>query len=576
MDLTLDRLIAELQIDLEKSAEDCEDKDEKKDKKEVKEETEEKKEFPAFMKKDKEDGEKSEKDEDKKDEGQEKSAAEMGAALAREVMEMISTKTLETPEMNKQAQVAGQALASALLENLQKKASSGDMTTTDGVAPGVVPNKNQVDNAAMEAEGAAAVKPMLTGDGVQNHGTINQIFDAIIADAMSQGAAAEDQVHDTGVAKQESAVEDHAVPNQVKVASEMEIQDEIEKAAAVSELVAQGVDFGDAVTLVKQAAAEIQYEMEKAAAMEQLMAEGVDFESAVELVKQASSGDMTTTDGVAPGVVPNKNQVDNAAMEAEGAASVKPMLTGDGVRNQGTINQIFDAIVSDAMSQGAASEEQVHDTGVAKQEGTVEDHAVPNQVKVAAINRMTRAGVDFDEAVEFVKMAGAQAVAEAIARKMGTVAGGVTGFTQAAGRGAAKAAKGAATGTANAARRAGAAVRDSDFAQNAMQYGEHVIKPHAQNAGTLLKGMVNPVGTYGKGAKGSEWTARAMSAKELAKNPVAQTVAGVGALGAGGAALAMHRNQEKKAAFDALVEAGVDFDQAAILVAQKAQEIYGD
>lgn len=513
MDLTLDQLLASLQSDLVKSAEDegkeedkSEDKGEKKMPPWLKDKKDEKSESKSEDK-----DEKSEDKDEKEDKGQEKSASEAGAALAREIMEKAASINLETPEMNKQAQTAGQALASALLANLQKsaaekKASAGDMTVMDGsAAPGTVPNKVQMDVVQTVAEGEAAIKPMVTGDGIKNTGTINEIFDALVADALSQGAASEQQVHETGVSAQEGAVEDHAVPNQVKVASE---QDAIEKAAAITELVAQGVDFSDAVELVKQAAVEIEFEMEKAAAMTQLMAEGIDFDQAIELVKEASAGDMTVMDGgPVEGAAGTKVQHDAAQAMAEGAAAIKPMVTGDGVRNSGTINQIYDAIVADAKGQGAASVEQVHDTGVAAQEGAVEDHAVPNQVKVAAIERMVAAGVDFDEAVSIVKEAGMAAAVKA---------------------GAAK------------------------------------IKPMAASAKLQASRMIGrdvPVG-------GSKMTA----AKALMKNPL--VVGGAAAAGAGIAGGAMLA-REKKAAFDALIDAGVDFDQAAILVSQKAAELYG-
>ena len=498
MDLTLDQLLASLESGMTKSAaEDCEDKDDKKD--------DGKKELPAFMRKDgdKDDkGDKSEKsdDEDKEDkedksEGQEKKASDLGAALAREIMEKVASTNLDTG-MNKQASTAGQALAQALLKQAQtKKASSGDMTTTDGIAPGVVPNKNQVDNAAMEAEGAATVKPMPTGDGMKNQGTVNEIFDAMIADALAQGATSVDQVHTTGISAQEGAVEAHAVPNQVKVASEQDKANEIEKAAAVSELVSQGVDFDTAFELVKQAEAEIGFEMQKSAAMESLMTEGFSFEDAVAMVKEASSGDMTTSDGIAQGVVPNKNQVDNAAMEAEGAATVKPMPTGDGISNKGNVNQIFDAIIADAMSQGAASNDQVHETGVAKAEGAVEAHAVPNQVKVAAMTSLLEAGVDFAEAAAFITKAAG------MAPKM---------------------------------------LASSASKVRSVAVPEYVAK----------KGM-----SMGK------------------KVAIGAGAAGLAGLGA--AAAAKGRDNEKKAAVDSLMEAGVDFDSAVTLVNDKAQELYG-
>jgi len=487
MDLTLEQLLASLSTGLDKSASDKEDEKEDKDEKED--------DKPAFLK---EKGEKSEKedkkdkddeDDEKSDEGQTKEASAQGAALAREIMEKVAGLNLESVTgMQKTASSAGKTLAQALI---QKLASAGDTVTEAGIPEGVVPNKNQVDNAQMKAEDDAKVKPMPTSDGLRPTGTINEIFDAIVADAMSQGAASTDQVHDTGVAKNEGAVEDHALPNQVKSASaqlllgagkkkmgtgtkaalvglgsaaaatgiaagakvvgagglygkkkmsekkaeamtellesgidfdqaaEMvkqasaELEDQFEKAAAVDHLVENGVDFNDAVELVKQAAAEIaaeEFGMAKAAALKEMLEEGVDFDQAIELIKQASAGDMVTSDGVYEGAVPNKNQVDNAQMHAEGASYIKPMLTSDGTRPTGTINEIFDAVIQDAISQGAASTDQVHETGVAKVEGAVEDHALPNQVKTAALNKLMESGVDFEKAAQIVKEAAGRAM----------------------------------------------------------------------------------------------------------------------------------------------------------------------
>lgn len=358
--------------------------------------------------------------------GTEPSPSEAGAALFQEIMKTASLN-LEVG-VNKQASVAGLALAQALM----KKAGQGDVTTADGVAPGSTPTKAIVDNAAMNGEGDSYIKPTPTGNGVENSGSVNEIFDSIVADAQSQGAASTDQVHTQGVAAQEGKVEDSATPNQVKVAALAELMEQgfdfeeasemikqaseqqtteqeqikMEKIAAIQELVANGIEFADAVAMVKQAEAEIAYEMEKSAALAELMDEGIDFNTAAELIKQASQGDVITPDGVALGSVPTKSIVDNAAMNAEGDSYIKPTPTGNGIENAGTVNEIFDALVQDTLAQGAASTDQVNSTGVAAQEGAVEDSATPSQVKVAYMAGLMDAGVDFEDAVEMVKEAG--------------------------------------------------------------------------------------------------------------------------------------------------------------------------
>lgn len=687
MELSLDQLLASLQEGMSKSAEECEDKEEKKEEKS--EGKGDGKPVPPWLKdKEEKSEDKEEKSEDKKEEkseeGQEKSASEAGAALAREIMEKAAALKLEIqPEMKKEAQTAGKALGEALLANLQKsaaekKANTGDITVMDGSpAPGTAADKVKVDQAANVAEGEAAIKPLPTGDGIKNTGTINEIFDAIVQDALAQGAASEEQVHDTGVANKEGNAES-AVPNQVKVAEE---QDAIEKAAAVSALVEQGVNFMDAVELVKQAAAEIEFEMEKSAAMQALIADGVDFDQAVELVKQASTGDLTVMDGSpAPGTAADKVKVDQAASVAEGEAAIKPMPTGDGIKNTGSINQIFDAIVQDALSQGAASTDQVHETGVASQEGNAES-AVPNQVKVAAINQLVEAGVDFDEAVQFVKEASEKAKKDhmlkgwispawqenaiaadhgkeglkGVGANVGAHMGGgyravgrgyLEGIGGAVGGGAIGAAGGALVGLAsrgkiNLGRAAGASSAVGTIAGAVGGYGhgfqkslrnqakEHHAKyaalenlvqsgvdfdqavemvKQASVAGTMTRLVRNTKVAVGRTSQAvapaikaiKDEASEAVRMGKLAINPASnkystndaltrrgalQSLAGnrvvqgaglaAGAAAIGGTAYAM-RNREKKAAFDALVEAGVDFNQAAELVAAKSVELYGE
>lgn len=231
----------------------------------------------------------SEKNQDKDE--QTKEAALRGAELAKEVMQKVASIKLDqvTTEdtMNKQAADAGKALAEALLEKL---ANVGDQNTMNGIPMGTVPNKTQVDLAAQVAEQDRIIQKQPGTDGRGNGGTINQIFDAIVADAMAQGAAPVDQNAPAGVTRAEGAQVVAQAPNQVQTGGFTVPGDEVEKAAAVSELVAQGHDFESAVAMVKAAAEEIQREETaqiKQAAMNYFIDEkGFDFETAVELVKK--------------------------------------------------------------------------------------------------------------------------------------------------------------------------------------------------------------------------------------------------------------------------------------------------
>lgn len=201
-------------------------------------------------------------------------------SIAADILQKAASFQTETSEdnMNKsQAVLRGEALANQLLEKL---ASAGDVSSADGVAPGSTPNKVIVDNAAVVGEDNLRdqLQPGLGG-------TVNEIFDAVVADAASNGVV----LDETGnpVAPLEGGAES-GVPNQVETYE----SDEHEKAAAVASLVNEGVDFDQAVNLVKQASEEIEaeaYEMEKIAAVNALVADGYSFEDAVATVKYGDS-----------------------------------------------------------------------------------------------------------------------------------------------------------------------------------------------------------------------------------------------------------------------------------------------
>lgn len=285
-DLNLDALINSLseQAGLNKVASEETEKDEKKDEQKAKDDLQ-------CADKDVKDAKKemSKAEENNDADERTKEAAAKGAELAKEVMQKVASIKLDqvTTEdtMNKQAADAGKALAEALLEKL---ASVGDQNTTNGIG-GAVPNKTQQDLAAQVAEQDRIIQNQPGTDGRGNGGTINQIFDAIVADAMAQGAAPVDQNAAPGVTRAEGAEVGQQTPNQVQTgAYTVAGEDSVEKAAAVSALVEQGHDFEDAVNLVKAAAEEIEREevaQIKQAALNHFMEAGFDFDTAVNLVK---------------------------------------------------------------------------------------------------------------------------------------------------------------------------------------------------------------------------------------------------------------------------------------------------
>lgn len=292
MSLTLGSLIEDLekQAGLFKQAEENPEKDEKKKEEEAKENVEK---ADKDVKEAEKDVEKAEKDNGKE---QTKEAQAKGADLAKEVMQKVASIKLDQvnleDNMTKQAAEAGKAMAQALLEKL---ASVGDQNTMNGIGS-PVPNKTQVDLAAQVAEQAAQVQAQPGTDGRGNGGTINQIFDAIVADAIAKGASPLEQdpgnpsnsaAEGAQVAAQtpgQVGTMGFVAPGQEKAAS-----DEHEKAAAVSQLVSEGYGFEDAVNMVKAAAAEIEKEeasLFKQAALSHLIENGIDFDTAVTYVKK--------------------------------------------------------------------------------------------------------------------------------------------------------------------------------------------------------------------------------------------------------------------------------------------------
>jgi hypothetical protein len=408
MNLSLDDLIQDLEksAGLTKSASEKSEKDEKKD--EEKAETavcKADEELDTACKADqaaKKENAVEQKDDKKKDDEQTKEAAAKGAALAKEVMQKVASIKLDQVNtedtMNKQAADAGKALAEALLEKL---ASVGDQNTMNGIASGV-PNKTQVDLAAQVAEQDSIIQNQPGTDGRGNGGTINQIFDAIVSDAMAHGAAPVDQNPAAGIAKEEGAQVAAQTPNQGGVTGWVDA-DQQEKAAAVSELVSQGFDFDAAVNLVKEAAFELEQEEEtqvKQAAFDSFLAAGFDFDQAVELTKVAAAS------GAA-------KMLNEAARSVGGGAATraarKAATTAEHVGRAAkkTANGVaFDANrVKAQATQGSfkalANNKAVHLGAGAAAAGAAGAYAVGREKK-AALDMLIANGVDFDSAIEMV------------------------------------------------------------------------------------------------------------------------------------------------------------------------------
>ena len=170
----------------------------------------------------------------------------------------------EIPQMNKQAQDQGIALANEILATLVKKANEVVMETSEQVMQDdakIIPNPTEEQTVT---------------DVLQNH----------ILKAIADGAAQENAVNAVN-APSEADVEGAAQVASPAVEGGA-YGSEMDKAAAVSHLVGVGVDFEHAIALVKQASDEIEaecMEMAKVAAATTLIKEaGVSLDEAVALV----------------------------------------------------------------------------------------------------------------------------------------------------------------------------------------------------------------------------------------------------------------------------------------------------
>lgn len=182
----------------------------------------------------------------------------------------------EDKDMNKQAETSAKDLAAAILEKLAS--SQAPMVENTGTPGG---HKVHQDVAKDVAQDDAKIMPN------PRNGTINQLFDAIVARAKAtSGATTYDQVGSGG----NSASAEGADMKISGTPSVPPSPDVVEKQAAVQYLVDAGCDWETAVDLVKQAAYEIEQEeidQVKVAAVNELMKEGMNFDGAVDSVRQA-------------------------------------------------------------------------------------------------------------------------------------------------------------------------------------------------------------------------------------------------------------------------------------------------
>lgn len=282
----------------------------------------------------------------------------------------------------------------------------GEATTTPAAASNVegapVPNMVQMDNASMTSYDDQKVQPLPGAEG-----TINNILEAIVANAKTQGGAGSDDL-----VNGEGPVEGAAAIG-VKAAEE---NDEVEKAAAVSALVEAGCGFNDAVELVKQAERELftdSLENEKQAAFSALVEEGIDFDTATSLVKQAEEDLWTERNRVKTAGVASaaKEMASKAWGAVKGDASKLPgqldnvrhaIHNNGGVFNKGVGSTVKALSKNKALQLGVGG---VAATGVGAGLAMRKKAEEIEVEKVAAFTALIQEGVDFDTATTLISQA---------------------------------------------------------------------------------------------------------------------------------------------------------------------------
>jgi hypothetical protein len=309
-------------------------------------------------------------------------------------------------------------------------------------------------------------------------------------------------------------------------------------------------------------------------------------------------------ENMTPGTEPNLIQHGNEQMTAFDDKKVEALPGAEG-----SMNSILESIVDRAKAQGAVSEDLVNGdlpAGSADSDKNVDqtdeyektaavsalveagcsfDDAIAlvkqaeemlwveadQQEKVAAITELCASGYDFDTAVELVKQAEAELSGEnGELDKVAAVSELIEqGYSY----------DDAVDLVKQAIDMEGVKAKAKEFGGKAKEAAGKAGEKAKEYAGKVGEKAKEYAGKAGEAAKGAGSKAKGLAGKavEIAKaHPKAAAgIAAGAAIGAGAAALA-HRKHEKKAAFDALIEAGVDFDQAATLVKQAEIDVYGE
>ena len=338
---------------------------------------------------------------------------DLGSQPDETMTKSASTKEPVIPNITKQAGVdyqaqafaEGEQVARALLEKmasakpvdiqtqstqdqnmkslLQKIAEATDGIALDQVSLG--PNITQENTAAQVAFDDAKVQPTPAQEG-----TAQDILTAIVQKMQAKGAGPENIADDEQLPVPGAGVTANLAGG---------VDENIEKAAAVSYLTENGLGFDEAVELVKAA----ELSMEKEAALDALVGAGYDFDDAVTLVKAAEesmfeAGKRKATEGYnkAKGaVVPEaKKLAENAAELVTGKYKGAPRLGTGSVRGAALKGLAHNRIVQGLAAAGAIGGLAV---GAKK--------AFSGQEKKAAFDELVGAGYDYETAVALIDQA---------------------------------------------------------------------------------------------------------------------------------------------------------------------------
>lgn len=216
---------------------------------------------------------------------------------AKELEDLLTKQADEVNTDMSNVEQKGRAIADAVLGMVKQAIEGGN---------------NVVVETAVQAAQSSAGQAETPRQGA----TITQTLKGLVANGLGNGAVRQDAM-DENVDKGG----DEASVGGAPAAS----NDEVEKAAAVSTLVQSGIDFDQAVDMVKVAAEQLEAEegeQIKQAAVAALVNEGMDIESAVVLVKQAMELDPEAVKNLSNG----DTQTEPATPHEKVAAAIEALV----------------------------------------------------------------------------------------------------------------------------------------------------------------------------------------------------------------------------------------------------------